>query len=63
MPVPDCGRVIEGDRDKERQRKAGQMGEQLYTVVYTQRTTIGYGKNGKPKTKKSAGLPRAALGG
>ncbi|MDP1578911.1 MAG: DUF1156 domain-containing protein [Candidatus Didemnitutus sp.] len=49
-PFPDCGRVIEGDEIK-RQAQAGQMGEQLYTVVFKRRTVTGHTKAGKEKIK------------
>jgi len=49
-PFSDCGRVIEGDEIK-RQAQAGQMGEQLYTVVFKRRTVTGHTKTGKEKVK------------
>jgi adenine-specific DNA methylase len=49
-PFPDCVRVIEGDEIK-RQAQAGQMSEQLYTVVYKRRVVTGHTKAGKEKVK------------
>ena len=49
-PFSDCGRVIDSDEIK-RQAQAGQMGEQLYTVVYKRHTVTGLTKAGKEKIK------------
>jgi adenine-specific DNA methylase len=52
-PFPDCGRVIDGDEIK-RQAQAGQMGEQLYTVVFKKRVEVKT-KTGKIREKWERG--------
>ena len=58
-PYSDCGRVIDGDEIK-RQAQAGQMGEQLFTVVYKKRfeKRLKSGKRGKDKWVRGYRAPR-----
>ena len=58
-PYTDCGRVIDGDEIK-RQAQAGQMGEQLFTVVYKKRVEkiLKSGKRGKDKWVRGFRAPR-----
>lgn len=51
-PFPDCARIIDGDEIK-RQAQAGQMGQQLYCVVYNELVVTGRTKAGKEKIKKT----------
>ncbi len=49
-PFPGCDRVIDGDEIK-RQACAGEMGEQLYAVVFKHAVVVGHTKGGKEKLK------------
>lgn len=52
-PWPDCGRIVDGDEVK-RQAQAGQMGEQLYAVVF-KRKVVTKTKTGRERIKWERG--------
>ena len=59
-PYSDCGRVIDGAEIK-RQAQAGEMGEQLYAVVYKKRVPgkdIKSGKRGRDRWVRGYRAPR-----
>ena len=59
-PFTDCGRVIDGDEIK-RQAQAGNMGEQLYAVVYKKRMPgklLKSGRCGKERWARGYRAPR-----
>ena len=58
-PYPDCGRVIDGDEIKLQARE-GEMGHQLYAVVYRKRVprTLKSGKRGKDRWVRGYRAPR-----
>ena len=60
-PFPDCGRVIDGDEIK-RQAQAGQMGDQLYAVVFKRKRITGHTRRRQREDKWERGFraPRPA---
>jgi adenine-specific DNA methylase len=58
-PFPDCNRGIHGDEIK-RQSQAGQMGDQLFAIVFKRRieTRTKSGKRGKDKWERGYRAPR-----
>ena len=58
-PFADCGQVIDGDEIKQ-QAQDGQMGEQLFTVVYKKRVKkyLKSGKRGKDRWVRGYRTPR-----
>ena len=58
-PYLDCGQVVDGDEIK-RQAQDGEMGSQLYTVIYKRRlkTYLKSGKRGKDKWVRGYRAPR-----
>jgi adenine-specific DNA methylase len=59
-PYPDCGRVVDGDEVK-RQAQAGDMGDQLYTVVIKRKVVKGKTKAGAERVKWVRGFRAPCL--
>ncbi len=60
-PYPDCGQVIDGDEIKQ-QAQDGEMGSQLYAVIYKRRVEriLKSGKRGKDRWVRGYRAPRPA---
>ena len=58
-PYPDCGQVIDGDEIK-RQAQDGEMGSQLYAVIYKRRVEkiLKSGRRGKDRWLRGYRAPR-----
>lgn len=54
-PFPDCRRTIESEEIKT-QARSGNLGHQLYCIVYKEERANGFTKTGKPKTVKVRGF-------
>jgi putative DNA methylase len=59
-PYPDCGRIVSGD-DIKRQAQAGEMGEQMLTVIYKKRVAATT-KTGRSRIKWVRGFRAPSAG-